>query len=127
MTKEMDEMRGKIAQRQFELQCPHLDWDRMDNFGDAGSVRSAWLREADQILSLVINGYTIEEMVEFFAKIDQSTQRAAVVKKEAELPDENKNHTWYKDDYGEAGRMGYKLGQQDMLSAGFVQEVEKDG
>jgi hypothetical protein len=39
--------------------------------------------------------------------------------KDQSMPNENETNTWYKDDLGEAGRIGYRLGQKDMRNAGF--------
>ena len=52
------------------------------------------------------------------------SEAGVVIKGEGELPNENSGkHNWYDDDYGEAGRIGYRFAQQDMLTAGWVKEV----
>ena len=43
-----------------------------------------------------------------------------VIKVERELPDKNVNHTWYKDEFGEAGKIGYDLAVKDMCDADYV-------
>jgi len=46
--------------------------------------------------------------------------QGVVIKVDRELPDKNANNTWYDDDLGEAGKIGWELGVEDMLKAGYV-------
>ena len=47
--------------------------------------------------------------------------QGVVLKIDRELPDENSGkHTWYEDDLGEAGRIGYRLAINDVDEAGYV-------
>lgn len=41
-----DELVERVAALLFRRQCPHLDWDRLDEFGDAGMARGSWYSQA---------------------------------------------------------------------------------
>ena len=61
----------------------------------------------------------MEELVNEILVVETSTLRLAIVKKKAELPNR------YLTAWEGTGTQCYKLAQQDMLNAGFVQEVKE--
>jgi len=55
------------------------------------------------------------------AIMEELSKFGVVVKVDRELPEENSGkHTWYDDDYGQAGRIGYRLAIEDVEEAGYV-------
>jgi len=110
-----EEMREKIAQT-------------LNGWGNIGPHRRVAL--TDQILAISVNGYTLEQMIEFFSKINRETEREAVVRKEAELEFdsfiqllsgyEQGAFAHYKDTF----RGFDKLLMSWLRQAGFVQEVK---
>ena len=64
------------------------------------------------------------EEAEFIIRYLQS--EGYVLKVDRELPNENSGkHTWYEDDLGEAGRIGYRLAINDVEEAGYVAVIQK--
>lgn len=64
------------------------------------------------------------DLDEVSARIMRYLDRQDVRGTMRELPDKNKNHTWYQDDCGEAGKVGYDLALQDILSEYLFRLVE---
>ena len=71
----------------------------------------------DQILSLKVNGYTLQGLIDIAEQCDNG-QRLAVVRNEPKMP-ENPFHHLAKT----LSHNGYKQAQQEMLEAGFVMEL----
>lgn len=82
---------------------------------------------ADRILSLETHGYTLEQMIEFFSKINRETEREAVVRREAKLPKFEQLYP-YSVSWGKTEELRAKaqhgLAQYQILSHNFVQEVK---
>lgn len=134
---ELDEMREKIARHFGSATSGGIRFRATDRQGIN-------LEFADQILSLeTSNGYSLKEMIEFFGKIKRDTQREAVVRKKAELPqcpekaecqltvadmdkrgvkpeDRNRFIVWVRD-----FRHAYITALQDTLAKHFEQEVRE--
>jgi len=131
----MDEMREKIAQVEFCQQnclslysaCQHSKKGCQAIFLQEKKQNGWPFVMADQILSLETNGYTLEEMILFFSKINRDTEREVEVRKEAELPTRPKlKDTGYvfsseEDAYGQ----GYYDAQRDMIEHGWVKEAQR--
>lgn len=95
MNKELDDMRETIALTYEPPNCSDCHTCKSSNesrtadWGKGKPCLWQYMR-ANQILSLkTSNGYSIQEMIEFFSNIKCDTQREAVVKRKAELPIEN--------------------------------------
>lgn len=64
------------------------------------------------------------EIDAILAITDESGNRLLLVRDpDQTLPDKNKGHTWYKDDLGEAGKIGYDLALGDLLAQGWVKVI----
>ena len=72
--------------------------------------------KADQVLALLLTPAQIAEW--------QAGGKVAVIARDQSLPDKNTNNTWYDDDYGQAGKIGWDLCAYDMLKANFRRVVE---
>ena len=94
MTKQ-EEIREGIAV--YLYKC-FSTWKESSYYDLSELNRQGWLQYADDILSFLHS-------------------QGCVLKVDRELPDKNKNNTWYDDDLGEAGKIGYDLGVEDALKA----------
>jgi len=90
------------------------DWDNIDEATDA-----QWEQlnnQAEELLDKLLTPAQLEEW--------KAGGKVAIVARDQELPDKNANNTWCDDDYGEAGKIGWILGTNDMLEDNFHRVVE---
>jgi len=92
MAQELDEMREKIAEVLWTKGKPHTRFFPLKSATTPywkGTIE-AYMEFADKILSQkTANGYSIQQMIEFFGEINRDTQREAVVKRKVGLLIEN--------------------------------------
>lgn len=124
---ELDKMIEEIAIQVYEFVHrgkTHMSWDELPFKWGKKQYREL----ATQILSSkTANGYSIREMIEFFAKIDCDTQREAVVKRKMELPGLPSEAEISRISPGSVTWERYLAAynyQQEMLAHHFVEEVK---
>jgi hypothetical protein len=80
-----------------------------------------FLRESSNLLSLSGPGWSFEEYFRLLEQAKASGGRLAVVREKRELPRVEQPARNYPN-----VNLGYQLAQQDMLDAGWVQEVPEE-
>lgn len=94
------------------------------------AIRSVLDRPIDWVQGIKRAGEGIEyyltepyqdKLIEEFLDLrdDGGNRIIGMIDSNQNLPNKDSNHTWYEDDYGEAGRMGYDLAIQDIWKEGW--------
>ena len=118
---EYEEARGQIAKEIFDVwkeakeDCDD-NWDDITFESLPEKHKHEYYLTVERLLAILFTPAQIAEW--------KAGGKVVVKARDQELPDKNANNTWYDDDYGRAGKVGWDLCAYDMLKANFRRVVE---